>query len=416
MNFKNIRGSNDLVSFFSEINKNSDVLSLFHTTKRVLVFFKHISELEEYHDHQLVHELYELLVRLIFRLESVSNTLDGIDDFFLILENIEHLLLLFIDQAKGPEKKSDTYKKAVLLQRSLVKHILERNLVPKTTLKPSYILQELNTIKEDVQYLKSARRDYEAKIESTISLFQKELKDRVDGIVSASDSVISDEIKRLKSVMKDFEEDSKNLIASVSKNFEKSSNEEIKNYHASIESLHSKLSENIAYIEEKKKESETLIGIISSNAMSGHYQKVANEEVIKADELRDISFKFMKIALAWSVLMVVLHMFSGHTLTWYEVFFRWSCALLALIPAGYFMAESSKHRNNANMNRKIEVDLASMPPYISDMPEEIKNTIKKECASRVFGPNPIQQNDDSCKSIVSTIANGISELLEKCKK
>lgn len=72
--------------------------------------------------------------------------------------------------------------------------------------------------------------------------------------------------------------------------------------------------------------------------------------------------------------------------------FDWKVALIRIVafsvllyPASYAAKEAAKHRKLENINRKSELDLASIHPFIEILPEEKKQIIKEKLVYKFFG-------------------------------
>jgi hypothetical protein len=72
--------------------------------------------------------------------------------------------------------------------------------------------------------------------------------------------------------------------------------------------------------------------------------------------------------------------------------FRWGVfgarAFVAItfgIAAAWAAREAEKHQNSERRNRKMELELASISPYLALLPEQTQFEVKKELAQRFFG-------------------------------
>jgi len=60
-------------------------------------------------------------------------------------------------------------------------------------------------------------------------------------------------------------------------------------------------------------------------------------------------------------------------------------AIAITTPAWYAAKESARHRSNADRARQVELELASLGPYIELMPEDKKSSIREELIKTYFG-------------------------------
>ena len=75
-------------------------------------------------------------------------------------------------------------------------------------------------------------------------------------------------------------------------------------------------------------------------------------------------------------------------------------ALALAIPAAYAAKESAKHRLLENHNRRSELELASLDPYLEKLPEDTRNKVKEELTKNFFGLNSKEiKVEDSISSV-----------------
>ncbi|MDF0535853.1 hypothetical protein PY479_16410, partial [Shewanella sp. A32] len=82
------------------------------------------------------------------------------------------------------------------------------------------------------------------------------------------------------------------------------------------------------------------------------------------------------------------------------------------IPAAYAAKESSKHRELENHNRRAELELASLDPYLEKLPKETKDKVKEELTVKFFGLNQLHQMEEESVTI-KDIINLLKTAIEK---
>jgi hypothetical protein len=88
-------------------------------------------------------------------------------------------------------------------------------------------------------------------------------------------------------------------------------------------------------------------------------------------------------------------------LDWRLVTFRMAVTLILLVPAFYARSESEKHRKREQQARKMELELASIDPYLELLPPDKRVEIKGKLTERFFGqPEPTAEKEDFLKSSV----------------
>lgn len=178
--------------------------------------------------------------------------------------------------------------------------------------------------------------------------------------------------------------------------------------------LVSSASEIINDLESIKKEARELIGLIGDTAVTGNYQKIANDHRENANFWRYTAAFFM--ILFSGVLIYTIWDLNSENLEWHKALIRIIAAVSLSYPATYAARESSKHRNLENINRKAELELAAINPFIELLPDDKKQAIKEKLVEKYFG-NDVNLNTstDEDMSIASfeRILNAISNLKNK---
>jgi hypothetical protein len=87
------------------------------------------------------------------------------------------------------------------------------------------------------------------------------------------------------------------------------------------------------------------------------------------------------------LLILAIYHITGGDFNWKVAIVRIVAFSALLYPATYAARESGKHRRLENLNRKYELDLASINPFIEILPEEKKQEIKEKMVEKFFGNN-----------------------------
>lgn len=173
-------------------------------------------------------------------------------------------------------------------------------------------------------------------------------------------------------------------------------------------------SEIISDLDEMKQEARILVGLVGETAVTGNYQIIANEHKKSANTWRRIAIICMLLFSA--ILIYTIFDLNSTDLEWQKALIRVIAALSLSYPATYAARESSKHRNLENINRKAELELAAINPFIELLPTDKKQEIKAGLVERYFGnENSTNSTVDEDMSIASfeRILNAISNLKNK---
>lgn len=141
----------------------------------------------------------------------------------------------------------------------------------------------------------------------------------------------------------------------------------------------------IEKLDEKLEEAKKTVGVIGDVSVTGNYQKTANSNKTTADILRIVAIILMLILS--SLLIYTIWDISGQTFDWIKSLIRIIAAAALSYPATYAARESSKHRRLEIINRKAELELAAINPFIELLPENKKQEIKEKLVEKYFGNN-----------------------------
>ncbi len=168
-----------------------------------------------------------------------------------------------------------------------------------------------------------------------------------------------------------------------------------------VEMLSKQANDLVGKLEEKKKEASDLVQIIGNIGITGNYQKIANQEQEAADTWRKYAIILMLgmvVAVSATILLSIENGFD-----WKMVVFRLMATVVLVIPAAYAARESSRHRSLENLNRKAELELASLDPYLEKLPEEKRHAIKESLTEKFFGLNSSPSQNEEHASIASLL-------------
>lgn len=176
-------------------------------------------------------------------------------------------------------------------------------------------------------------------------------------------------------------ESNKKVFEEQKKQFEQQSTEIIDN-------LNSKLAE-----------ANKIVNIVGNVGVTGNYQNIANENKRNADFFRWVALIIMVVMsgfIIWSLIEL-----SHGEFNLYRSLVRILAAAVLTYPAVYAARESSKHRKLETQNRNLELELASIGPFIELLPEDKKQKIKEELVTRYFGNQNSVANDKGEEEDVS---------------
>lgn len=178
--------------------------------------------------------------------------------------------------------------------------------------------------------------------------------------------------------------------------------------------------EFMARLSEYKGQAEALVHVIGNTGMVGGYQRVANEERDTARRWHWIAGGSMIGLVGFAIYAFVLTLHSGFT--WGLFAGRAFVAVTFGILSTYAAREAEKHNEIERRNRRMELELASINPYLAELPTALQQEIKQNLAERLFGQKDIEETKPSATSagtaldIVKVALENLKLALEQIKK
>jgi len=104
-----------------------------------------------------------------------------------------------------------------------------------------------------------------------------------------------------------------------------------------------------------------------------------------------------------------------YVLDWRVTLGRVPFSLILFVPAFYLARESNKHRNNEILNRRRELILSTIDPYLALLDGKKAEEIKVEIAKGIFseGNLPNEQTVSDSSNVIAQIANLIKQARDK---
>ncbi len=136
-------------------------------------------------------------------------------------------------------------------------------------------------------------------------------------------------------------------------------------------------------MEIRREKAAELITIITNTGLIGGYQKIANKEHTTSTRWHTIAILSFMGLIAFALLAFLATL--PEQFHWGKVGSRAFVALTFGILAAYAARLADKHEAIERKNRKMELELAAIDPYLLELPVETRHKIKEELASRLFG-------------------------------
>jgi hypothetical protein len=139
----------------------------------------------------------------------------------------------------------------------------------------------------------------------------------------------------------------------------------------------------IDQLEDFREKAENLLHVIGSTGMAGEYQKVA-------DSARLATFRWQVIATFSMLVLVAFAAWTffdtqGGDIQWGAVVGRAFVVVTAGVLAAYAVRQSDRYSEIEIANRRYQLELSSIDPYLANLPEQDQQKVKLQLAEKLFG-------------------------------
>lgn len=213
----------------------------------------------------------------------------------------------------------------------------------------------------------------EVKIDAAVDLVKV-----LEGRITAQSTKLSE----LQTLLDQKKTEVESLKETVSNNFSALEVSEKEKFVEIIQDLNNQGSQIIKTIESKLKEAERIVGVIGNIGMAGGYQKTANEE-------RNAKWVWQFIAagsLAALIYFATTHI-SGIT-DLDQLLPRFFVAASFVALASYAGMQGERHRKSEMENRRLELGIASIDPFLSNLQPAERDKLKESLIHKLFEQAP----------------------------
>ncbi|MYL69235.1 hypothetical protein GLW00_00125 [Halobacillus litoralis] len=232
--------------------------------------------------------------------------------------------------------------------------------------------KRIDTIINDFQnQFLNAQTERNEKTEETIKSVQKEF-----------DEIEKNYQMRLDELLKGQESTFKESLEEHETNFDSQSSRYEEEYNALLEKIREQSTSELEQIQDRNKEAEKIVGIISMKGLAHGYQNIANIEGRKASLWNIGSLVSIAIILWFGYEFIIT---NEGVMEWTTLVSRTILTGVGLTLFTYCAKQAGNHRFEERRNRKIELELASLDPYLKDLDEEEQKQVKQSLVNKYFG-------------------------------
>lgn len=152
-------------------------------------------------------------------------------------------------------------------------------------------------------------------------------------------------------------------------------------------------------------------GVVSNTLQAGAYSSYATEEKKSANFFRWSAITLMILAVGILVVPEAIKIYKDlekYQLDWHLTLGRVPFSLILFVPAFYLARESSRHRNTEIINRRRELILSTIDPYLALFDPIKAEEIKSNIANGIFSETT--QAEDSSISEANNVITQMAKV------
>lgn len=259
--------------------------------------------------------------------------------------------------------------------------------------------QFVSNIESLTQKAKSIRNDLDnqkQRLDNVVSNYQEQFSKAEDRRRKKAQEAAEERETAFKSNLEEYEQQ----LSEAEDKLDETVQECVESTQEDIDELQQNISNEanhlISDIERQKSEAEDIVGIISDTATTGRYQEIADREQIAMWVFQGVTVLSLG-ALVWfgyTVFSATTAALSGEDFSWPMFAAKVFATATIGVLAAYAARQADKHQSVLRRNRKMELELRAIGPYLNDLPEEDQKEVKKKLADRLFG-NELEDTEDT---------------------
>lgn len=266
-----------------------------------------------------------------------------------------------------------------------------------------------------VQQTDEARRTLEGVLSNEAGIRDaiRKQEERLNALVQQSDKAVAQFNERSATAERD--RDSK--FAGDVEEFRKSIAAQLKDasekFSGDRETLQNSANELLSAMRAYKEQAASLAHVIGEIGAASPFDTMATKDRRAANILRWIAGLFF-FGMVVTVVWTAIHLAGNNGSTVGYMLFRYMTALVFAIPGYYFAREASKFQSEADRNRRLQLELASVGPFIDVLDPQKKAVLREELARKYFSGEPTFKDRDD-KAMDQRVLETIAELSKAFK-
>lgn len=205
-------------------------------------------------------------------------------------------------------------------------------------------------------------------------------------------------------------------IRNLSETFDEEKNGIRRGMHDELMSIRANVDDLLKSLKDKDSKASKLLEAVGIKSHTYGYAGATKKEGDAANWLRLFAIIFMIMAVAILIGPALLELFHAPVdfkFDWYKILYRIPTSIIVFIPAFYMAREASRHRTVEVENKRMELELAALTPYLELFDDEKKNKIKEELVKNYFIGHSQQERKEDEELKLKWMQEMVPEVIQK---
>lgn len=305
-----------------------------------------------------------------------------LNNIFTYLENV----LLFFSQVlvtRTPEEIENVRSAVIKFRQSLGQHLsnVEKDVNDTTT--------ALRNNSEKLNELTGAIESQKTRIDSIVSNFQNQFLNAqtqrtsdFNNFIKKGEEDFKGTIESFSTSFEELEKQQQHAFDNLNNGFKKQIDTQQDSFDSLVKNFKMQIQTELEQIKEMNAQAEKILGTMSMKGLAQGYKKIANSESWKAFIWNAISILSLVGVLWLGYEFIIKH--EGE-MSWTALVSRIVLTGVGITLFTYCAKQATNHRSEERRNRKIELELASLDPYLKDFEPEKQKEVKQSLVDKYFG-------------------------------
>lgn len=167
-------------------------------------------------------------------------------------------------------------------------------------------------------------------------------------------------------------------------------------------------------ITDYEEQAKRILQIVGNIGLTGNFQKRSTDEGSAANFWRWVTVGLFGIGIALITASLVSNIIGQSTIN--ILLIRIAIGIAITLPAIYTAKESGRHRTNSDRAKQIELELASLTPFIEGLPEEDQWRVVSTLTPKYFGAEQVEVHNPQMPSSPEKLLETLAKLADRIPK